>query len=266
MTYYTHDIDPVAFYIGSSPVAWYWLAYLFGFSLVYISGLRFIKSQALNISPKDFSDYMSYGWISLILGARAGYILFYNLDYYLENPEQVYQIWNGGMSFHGGLIATAVSFWFIAKRKNQSLSLVADIVCLFVPITLAVGRLANFINGELAGRVSYVSWAVIFPRYGDGLPRHPSQLYEAFLEGLLLFAILFYFRSRITKPYFLSSLFLVGYGFFRLVAEFFRSPDPQIGYLAFGLTLGQYFCLLMIVCGLTLLKLTNVSSDLKNKT
>ena len=190
----------------------------------------------------------------MILGARVFYILAYNFQYFLDNPEESIRIWNGGMSFHGGMIGGVIALFAVSRFKGQQLLRITDLIATSIPLVLGFGRIANFINGELAGRPTNVPWAVIFPRYQDHIPRHPSQLYQAALEGFLLFAILYLSRSRLKQAGFQSALFLLGYGLLRLAAEFFRNPDPQIGFLFGGMTMGQLLCLGMIALGVVILR------------
>ena len=255
MDYYVHDLNPIAFEIFGTPVAWYWLAYLFGFSFVYFFGLRMIVSEKLNINQRDFSDLMAFGWLGLILSARLFYVVVYNPDFYMENPSEIIKIWNGGMSFHGALVGVVVTVFSLAYLRKISIWPFFDLVAMFVPFTLGVGRLTNFINGELAGRPTDMPWAVIFPRYNDQIPRHPSQLYQAVGEGFFLFLLLYLLKGRLKDPGRMSSFFLIGYGTIRFSTEYFRAPDAQLGLLALNLTMGQVLCLIMITAGFSLIAL-----------
>lgn len=189
----------------------------------------------------------------MYLGSRLIYILFYNLDFFINNPSYIPKIWLGGMSFHGALLGVVLSILIVSKRKGHSFFLFADLLAVVTPFVLIFGRIANFINGELVGRVTTVPWAVIFPRFGQS-PRHPSQIYEALTEGLLTFIILWVLKSKMkTNPGLLSSLFLILYGGFRFLMEYFRMPDPQLGFILPGLSMGQILCLVMIISGSALL-------------
>jgi phosphatidylglycerol:prolipoprotein diacylglycerol transferase len=210
----------------------------------------FIKDS--DISEK-FDDYITYLIIGIILGGRIGYIIFYNFSYYLDNIFDIFKIWQGGMSFHGGLLGVIVSSYFFAKKNNQNPFSYLDQVSLVAPIGIFFGRLANFVNSELYGTTTDVPWSVIFIKI-DNLSRHPSQLYEAILEGVILFLILMYFinKNYLRKPGLISGLFLTFYSLFRFFIEFFRSPDEQIGYLIFNLTMGQIISLVFITIGVIL--------------
>jgi phosphatidylglycerol:prolipoprotein diacylglycerol transferase len=242
------DIDPVALSLGPLQIHWYGLMYLFGFVGVWLLG-RY-RSERYGWTSDEVEDLLFYGAIGVILGGRIGYILFYDLANYIEQPLNIFKVWLGGMSFHGGLIGVILAFWYFAKKTNRSFFAVSDFIAPFVPIGLFCGRIGNFINGELWGNVSDVPWAVVFPT-GGPLARHPSQLYEAFLEGIILFIILWFFSQRMRPLGAISGLFLVGYGLFRFLVEFVRVPDEQLGHLAFGwLTMGQILSSPMILLGL----------------
>jgi phosphatidylglycerol:prolipoprotein diacylglycerol transferase len=242
------DIDPVALSLGPLQIHWYGLMYLFGFVGVWLLG-RY-RSERYGWTSDEVEDLLFYGAIGVILGGRIGYILFYDLANYIEQPLNIFKVWQGGMSFHGGLIGVILAFWYFAKKTNRPFFAVSDFIAPFVPIGLFCGRIGNFINGELWGNVSDVPWAVVFPT-GGPLARHPSQLYEAFLEGIILFIILWFFSQRMRPLGAISGLFLVGYGLFRFLVEFVRVPDEQLGHLAFGwLTMGQILSSPMILLGL----------------
>ena len=248
---FTNNFDPVALQIFSLEIRWYSLAYIAGISLGWLyCKKKLIKDRnILDI----FDDYITYLIIGIILGGRVGYILFYNLKYYLESPIEILMIWNGGMSFHGGLIGVViVSKIFSSKYKiNQFIFL--DLVALSAPIGIFFGRAANFINSELYGRATDIPWAVQFVLV-DNIKRHPSQLYEAFLEGIILFFILSYFYKKdyLKKPGQISYIFLIFYSLFRFFVEFFRSPDPHLGYLILNLTLGQLISVIFLIVGIFL--------------
>jgi phosphatidylglycerol:prolipoprotein diacylglycerol transferase len=249
MNYYTHDLNPIAFSISEFVMPWYWLFYLLGciWALLYTRYLS--EKKFVPLSLKDIRDYFEWGWVALFLGARVVYVLVYNLSYYLDHPEQIYKIWLGGMSFHGAILGILISTYLIAKKKKQNLFHFCDSLSTCVPLVLAFGRIGNFINGELAGRYSNVPWAVIFPRY-DLIPRHPSQLYQSLLEGLLIFVIMHLNRSKLKYAGYQSANFLIFYGVFRFITEFFREPDRQLGYYLNYFSMGQFLCLAMIFSGL----------------
>lgn len=251
------EIDPIAIHITADyGIRWYALAYLAGFLGGWIYALQLADlDRDRRPNREDIDNILPWLVLGVILGGRLGYVLFYNFEYYLHNPLNIPFIWEGGMSFHGGLLGVVVvSITYARKHKFPPLAL-GDILGTVVPIGLFFGRIANFINGELFGRISTVPWAVTFP-HGGNLPRHPSQLYEAFLEGLVLFAIMVWamrnpvIRRTTGMPF---GIFVTGYGLSRLVVEFFREPDPQVGYIFDYFTLGQILTLPMILAGLYLI-------------
>ncbi len=249
MTY--PQIDPIALSIGPLHIHWYGLMYLFGFLFVWLLGLYRVNKT--DWTRQQLEDLLFYGAVGVIIGGRLGYAIFYDLQANLENPLNLFKIWQGGMSFHGGLLGVLTAFWWFGKKTGKTFFEVSDFIAPMVPIGLMFGRIGNFINGELWGKVSDVPWAMVFPGAGP-LPRHPSQLYEAALEGVLLFIILWWFSSKPRPRAAVSGLFLLGYGVFRFIIEFVRIPDAQYGYLAFDwLTMGQILCLPMIVFGLILM-------------
>ena len=253
---FINNFDPVAFQIMSFEIRWYSLAYILGIVIGWILCKKiFIKKS--DISEK-FDDYIAYLIIGIILGGRIGYIVFYNFSYYLDNFLDIFKIWQGGMSFHGGLLGIIVSSYIFAKKNNQNPFFYLDQVSLVAPVGIFFGRLANFINSELYGTVSDVPWSVIFIKV-DNLSRHPSQLYEAILEGLILFIILIYFTNKnyLNKPGLISGLFLIFYSIFRFLVEFFRVPDEQIGYLILSLTMGQIISLVFASIGIVIFYLKN---------
>jgi phosphatidylglycerol---prolipoprotein diacylglyceryl transferase len=253
---FINNFDPVAFQIMSFEIRWYSLAYIVGITIGWISCKKiFIKNSDI---IKKFDDYITYLIIGIILGGRIGYIVFYNFSYYLDNFLDIFKIWQGGMSFHGGLLGVIVSSYIFAKKNNQNPFFYLDQVSLVAPVGIFFGRLANFINSELYGTASNVPWSVIFIKV-DNLSRHPSQLYEAILEGLILFLILIYFinKNYLNKPGSISGLFLIFYSLFRFFAEFFRVPDEQIGYLILNLTMGQIISLVFASIGITIFYLKN---------
>ena len=244
------DIDPVALRIGPLAVRWYALAYIVGIIL----GWRHVRGIAASppkvMSPEETDDLVVWCTLGIVLGGRLGYVLFYQPGYFADNPVQILELWHGGMSFHGGLIGVITALILFARHQKLPFFMVGDAVVCAVPIGLFFGRLANFVNGELFGRPSDVPWAMIFPRGGPE-PRHPSQLYEAMLEGALLFLVLYVLRKRgyRARPGLIAGAFLIGYGIARIVAELFREPDAIRGYLAFGTTEGQLLSIPLILYG-----------------
>ena len=248
---FINNFDPVAFQILSFEIRWYSLAYIIGIVIGWTLCKKiFIKNLDIN---EKFDDYITYLIIGIILGGRIGYVIFYNFSYYLDNVLDIFKIWQGGMSFHGGLLGVILSSYIFAKKYNQNPFSYLDQVSLVAPIGIFFGRLANFINSELYGKASDVPWSVIFIKV-DNLSRHPSQLYEAILEGIILFLILIYFidRNYLKKPGLISGLFLIFYSLFRFLIEFFRVPDEQIGYLILNLTMGQIISLVFALIGTTI--------------
>jgi len=252
---FINNFDPVALQILSFEIRWYSLAYIAGILIGWILAKKiFIKDLEIN---KKFDDYIIYLIIGIIIGGRLGYILIYNFNYYIHNLLDIFKIWEGGMSFHGGLIGIIFASIIFAKNNNQNSFLYMDIVALVAPIGIFFGRIANFINSELYGTVTNVSWAVTFIKV-DNFPRHPSQLYEALLEGIFLFLILIYFRNKfLNNPGAISGLFLIFYSIFRFFVEFYRVPDEQLGYIFLNLTMGQIVSFIFILLGLILFYLKN---------
>lgn len=249
------DIDPIALQLGPVAIHWYALAYVVGILIGYYYVTWIDGRQPKRFfSEKAQDDLIFYAVLGVLLGGRIGYILFYNLPFFLDHPLEALKIWQGGMSFHGGLLGVLLAYWLFARKYQLSWMHIMDYLAIAAPIGLFFGRLANFINGELYGRVTASSWGMVFPN-GGPLPRHPSQLYEAGLEGLVLFIILFVVATCTRALQYvglLGGLFLAGYGIARFIIEFFREPDQQIGFLAFGATMGQLLCLPMIALGLWL--------------
>tara|TARA_B100001093_G_scaffold483395_1_gene515875 strand:- start:1114 stop:1896 length:783 start_codon:yes stop_codon:yes gene_type:complete len=253
---FINNFDPVAFEILTLDIRWYSLAYIFGIILGWLLCKKiFIKDIKIN---EKFDDYITYIIIGIILGGRIGYILFYNFNYYINNLFDIFKIWEGGMSFHGGLIGVILASIYFAKKKDDNSFVYMDLIALVAPIGIFFGRVANFINSELYGLPSTVPWSVIFIKI-DNLSRHPSQLYEALLEGIILFSILLYFRKKdyLKIPGLISSLFLIYYSIFRFIIEFYRIPDEQLGYLIFNLTMGQIISILFVIIGIILFFLKN---------
>ena len=253
---FINNFDPVAFQIMSFEIRWYSLAYIFGIIIGWLLCKKiFIKDTKIN---EKFDDYLTYSILGIIIGGRLGYILFYNFNYYLNNFFDIFKIWHGGMSFHGGLLGIIIASILFAKKNNQNPFIYMDLVSLVAPIGIFFGRLANFINSELYGTVSDVPWSVIFVKV-DNLTRHPSQLYEAFLEGIILFLLLIYFRKKnyLLKPGTISGLFLIFYSIFRFFVEFYRVPDEHIGYLVFNLSTGQIVSVVFLIIGTIVFYLKN---------
>ena len=251
---FTHNLDPVLFDFGFFAIRWYSLAYVAGIIIGWWLGKRIIikkfQNSSRQINLNEFDDLISYLIISIIVGGRFGYVIFYNLDYYISNPLNIIKIWEGGMSFHGALIGIIIgTYLFSIKRKLPSLVLL-DVIACVAPIGIFFGRIANFINGELVGKATNMSFGVIFPGV-DMLPRHPSQLYQAFLEGIILFFILniFIFKKNY-KTGMCSAFFLIFYGFFRIISELFREPDPQIGYIFNLFSMGAILSFFMVLAGM----------------
>ena len=245
---FINNFDPVAIQIFSLEIRWYSLAYIFGILFGWVLSKKIFISDAK--LKEKFDDYISFLIIGIIIGGRIGYVFFYNLEYYMFNIIDVFKIWEGGMSFHGGLLGIIfVSIWF-GKKNNQNPFKYLDIVAIVAPIGIFFGRITNFLNSELYGTETTVPWAVKFLKI-DELQRHPSQLYEAVFEGLFLFIILLYFRNKgfLRMPGFISGLFLIIYSIFRFIIEFFRVPDEQLGYLFFNLTMGQIISCLFLLIG-----------------
>ena len=250
---YTHNLDPVLFDFGFLVIRWYSLAYIFGILIGWWLAKKIIlkKFQNLNFNfdIKEFDNLITYIIISMLLGGRIGYVLFYNFGYYLSNPFDILKIWEGGMSFHGALIGVILGTYWFSIKKNIPTFFLLDIVSFVAPIGIFFGRVANFINGELVGKTTDVFWGVIFPNIDNNI-RHPSQLYEAFFEGIVLFIIMnsILFRNNY-KTGTCSYMFLIFYGIFRTFSEFFREPDSQVGYLFNLISMGMMLSFFMILAG-----------------
>ena len=247
----TNNFDPVAFSIFSLNFRWYSLAYIFGIIIGWILAKNYlVKNDEI---LKKFDDYVTFLIIGIILGGRLGYVIFYNLDYYKNNILEIFFIWQGGMSFHGGLLGVILASVWFAKKNNQDPYLYLDVVSIVAPIGIFFGRVANFINSELYGIETSLPWGVKFIKVDD-LYRHPSQLYEAFFEGIILFVILLYLRKKflMRSPGFISGMFLLIYSTFRFLIEFLRAPDEQLGYILLNLSMGQIISLIFLVIGIYL--------------
>ena len=246
---FINNFDPVAIEIFSLEIRWYSLAYIMGILIGWYLAKKIFVNK--NIYSR-FDDYITFIIIGLILGGKIGYVLFYNFDFYINNPVDIFKVWQGGMSFHGGVIGIIITSIIFAKKNDDDVFEYLDVVALVSPIGNFFGRIANFINSELYGPITNVPWAVIFINI-DSLPRHPAQLYEALLEGLVLFLILIYFKKKfLNKPGLISGLFLIFYSIFRFFIEFYRLPDEQLGYIILNLSMGQHISLLFFLSGVIL--------------
>ena len=256
---FTHNLDPILIDFGFIAIRWYSLAYIFGIILGWWYGkkiiIKYFNSETVEINLKNFDDLITNLIFSIIIGGRLGYVIFYNPKYYISNPLDIIKIWEGGMSFHGALIGVIIGTYFFSKKRNIQPFFLLDIVSCVAPIGIFFGRVANFINGELVGKTSNIFWGVIFPDY-DSLVRHPSQLYEAVLEGLVLFFIMNSIIKRINYQFGTCSyLFLIYYGFFRILSEFFREPDEQLGLFFNLISMGTLLSVCMIISGFVLFKI-----------
>lgn len=250
------DFDPVAFALGPLQVRWYGLMYLLGFVAGWALGRYRAKRPGSGWTAEQVDDLVFYIALGVILGGRVGYILFYGFGSFLHNPLTLFRIWEGGMSFHGGFLGVLLAMALFARKYRRGFWPTVDFIAPLIAPGILFGRLGNFINGELWGRVTDLPWGMVFRQTGDGLPRHPSQLYEAALEGVALFVIVWLFSAKPRPTMAVSGVFALAYGFFRFLVEFVRQPDPQLGYLAFGwLTMGQVLSLPLIAVGAVLLSL-----------
>ncbi|MEE8536243.1 MAG: prolipoprotein diacylglyceryl transferase [Kiloniellales bacterium] len=247
-------IDPVLVEIGPLAIRWYSLAYIAGLVIGWRYCRRLAARPPASIGPDAFDDFLLWAVLGVVFGGRLGYVLFYKPGYYFANPLEIAAVWEGGMSFHGGAAGVILAIVLFARRHRLPILTLGDIVGCAVPIGLFLGRTANFINGELYGRASDVAWAMVFPHDPEQVPRHPSQLYEAVLEGLVLFALLYWLvrRGWLTRPGALSGVLLAGYAVARMIVELFRQPDAHLGFLVGLTTMGQWLSLPMLIVGLAL--------------
>jgi phosphatidylglycerol:prolipoprotein diacylglycerol transferase len=246
------NFDPIAIRLGPLAIHWYGLMYLAAFGSAWLLGRWRIKHHKTTLTMPDLDDIIFYGVLAVVAGGRLGYVLFYKPAYYLAHPLEIFYLWEGGMSFHGGLLGVMLMMAWFARSRGYHFLKVADFVSPLIPLGLATGRLGNFINGELWGRASSLPWAMVFPQSGDGVARHPSQLYQLGLEGLTLFILIWWFANKPRPLGQVTAVFLMGYGFFRFVAEFAREPDNFLGLLAAGLSMGQWLSIPMMLSGAAL--------------
>lgn len=246
------DINPIALAIGPLKIHWYGLMYLLGFFMAWLLAHWRAKHYSLVWTSEQISDLIFYLALGVIIGGRIGYMVFYNFAELVQQPWSLFKIWQGGMSFHGGLIAGMLAIYLFGRKYHKSFWEVTDFTAPLVPLGLAAGRIGNFINGELWGRVTDVPWGMVFPQAGP-LPRHPSQLYEFGLEGIILFIVVWYYAAKPRPVGRVTAVFLIGYGLCRFTVESFRQPDQQLGFIAFNwLTMGQLLSIPMILLGITL--------------
>ena len=251
-----HNFDPVLIDLGFFQIRWYSIAYILGIILGWIYANEIIKkiiskNNSYSVKQKDIDDLIFYLILGIVIGGRLGYVIFYNYGYYIQNPYEIFQVWKGGMSFHGGLLGVAVSILFFSRIKNINFFSLTDIVSCVAPIGLFLGRIANFINGELYGKISNLPWSVVFPKV-DNIARHPSQIYEAALEGIVLFILLNYLvlkKNMLLKTGYISSIFLIFYSIFRVLSEIFREPDSHLGYFFNYFSMGTVLSLITFISG-----------------
>lgn len=250
------NIDPILLQFGPLKIHWYGVMYLIGFMAAWWLGSRRLKNSSNPlVNAEQLSDMIFYGALGVILGGRLGYIIFYDLPVYLSSPLNILKVWEGGMSFHGGFLGVLVAMWLYGRKINRSFFEITDFIAPLITIGLGTGRIGNFINGELWGRPTDLPWGMVFPHV-DNLARHPSQLYQMLLEGVVLFTVLWLFSKRPRPTMAVSGLFLIGYGLFRFLIEFVRVPDAHLGFIAFEwLTMGQLLSLPMLIIGIILMGL-----------
>ena len=250
---YEHNLNPVAFSFFNLKIYWYSLAYIFGFLFSFWYSKYLVKNKVIMLDIKIVDDLITLAIIAVILGGRFGYVIFYNLSYYLENPFEIIKLWKGGMSFHGAIIGLIILLVTFSIRKKQSFNELANLIAYCSPVGIFLGRIANFINGELIGRPTNEQWGVLY-NFADSV-RHPSQIYEAVLEGLLIFIILFILsKNKINKAINAFAVFLILYSLFRFFLEYFREPDAQVGFVISTLSMGQILSIPMFLVGITFLK------------
>jgi phosphatidylglycerol:prolipoprotein diacylglycerol transferase len=246
------QLDPVAIHLGSFGIHWYGLMYLIGFLSFLALGKWQINQRSWHRwTVPMLDDALFFGALGVIIGGRLGYVLFYQLDYFVQHPVEIFAVWQGGMSFHGGFLGVLAAMWFFGRKYRLNWLKIMDFVAPLVPIGLGAGRMGNFINGELWGRVTNADFGMVFPRV-DNLLRHPSQLYEFALEGIVLFLILWIYASKPRATGSISALFLIGYGSFRFLVEYTREPDDYLGLLSMGLSMGQWLSLPMVIIGVVM--------------
>jgi phosphatidylglycerol---prolipoprotein diacylglyceryl transferase len=251
------QFDPIALQLGPLAIRWYGLMYLLAFASVLLLGRYRIKTQPkLGWNNRDLDDMLFLGVLGVVLGGRLGYVLFYKFSEYLHDPIRILFVWEGGMAFHGGFLGVVIAMVWFARSRGKSWMSVTDFIAPLVPLGLGAGRIGNFINGELWGRVTDVPWAMVFPLIDDQ-PRHPSQLYQFALEGIVLFALLWWYSRRWRPLGAVSGVFFIGYGLQRFLVEFTREPDGFLGLLAFGLSMGQWLSLPMVIAGFAMLTWAN---------
>jgi phosphatidylglycerol:prolipoprotein diacylglycerol transferase len=247
------NFDPVAFHLGPLAVRWYGIMYLVGFAVAFWLGrLRIKRGETGRVTYVALDDLLFFGVLGVVLGGRLGYVLFYKPDYYFSNPLEIPAVWHGGMSFHGGFLGVLLSVWWVARKHRLRWLELTDFLAPLSPLAFAAGRLGNFINGELPGRLTTAPWGMVFQGAGP-LPRHPSQLYQFALEGLLLFAMLWLYSAKPRPLGAVSGTFLLGYGCLRFAVEFFREPDDFLGLLVLNLSMGQWLSAPMIFIGVVML-------------
>jgi phosphatidylglycerol:prolipoprotein diacylglycerol transferase len=256
MSYYHHDLNPFAVRTEWFVIPWYWFVYVAGFFWLWLLGRQLLRRQQVRaLTPQSYTDLCVLGWLGMLIGSRLAYVGLYFWSHYKANPWAIFKFWEGGMSFHGGVLGAVLAVWLGCRLWHRPAMFwpFCDLSATLIPPVLGLGRVANFINGELPGRPTELPWAVVFPRFGDSLPRHPSQLYEAIGEGVLLFAIMLLgYKKRLDEHGWQSARFLLSYGLIRFVVEFWRAPDTQLGLLFGWLTMGQLLCLMMIGLGVIL--------------
>ena len=251
---WVHDIDPVLLQLGSLTLHWYGMMYLVGFAAAWWLGCVRARQPGSGWNEDQVSDLVFWGAMGVVLGGRFGYVVFYNFEQFLADPLWLFAVWEGGMSFHGGLLGVIAVLYFWGRKHGKSLLEMGDFVAPLIPIGLGAGRVGNFIGGELWGRVTDQPWGVVFPRAADGLARHPSQLYEFVLEGVVLFVVLWWYSAKPRPRMAVSGVFLMLYGFFRSLVELVREPDGHLGFLAYDwLTMGQLLSLPMVLVGMLMI-------------